>query len=354
VTDSILARVTSAISFSLDDPRERELRAVIQGVLLASRAEGTFRNYLLAWDKFEEWCADRLPKRCALPAAPDTVLTYLAEVFDGCRRTGKGYAVIKTASAAIYAVHDLAGVAQNPTKALFVKQFRKGVKRIMGVATLNRKEPFTLEMVLALAEIYAGPAAPATQVMLVGLIILAYAGGFRFCEATRVKVRDLVFHEGYMTVFVAFRKNDQYRDTDTVPIAMGGTAACPVNMLKRIIAMDQLAGDQFLFRDFDGFRAEARKYDVPRSGSQIKYNQAHYHCLKFLAKVLGITHAECKKLYGMHSARSGAASAAVSNGYEDRRDLLCCQMGWKDPRSAARYVKASVSVRLGVSRAVGL
>jgi hypothetical protein len=87
---------------------------------------------------------------------------------------------------------------------------------------------------------------------------------------------------------------------------------------------------------------------------QIGYAQAHYHCLKFLAKVLGITQAECKKLYGLHSARSGAATAAVGNGYEDRRDLLCCQMGWRDQRSAARYVKASVEVRLGVSRAVGL
>jgi integrase len=84
-------------------------------------------------------------------------------------------------------------------------------------------------------EVYAGPAAPPTQVMLVGLVILSYAGGFRFCETARVRVRDITFLEDYMTVFVAFRKNDQYRDTDTVPIAVGRTSACPVNMVKRIM-----------------------------------------------------------------------------------------------------------------------
>lgn len=362
LAESILSRGLASLRISEGDAVEVGLRQSMLALVVSSRKATTLRSYLGPIRKFEQWCASRAPARCSLPACPTTVALYLVSEHERCVANHLTYAVIKRASAAIFTMHELF-CYDPPTKHVLPKLVRAGSKRVLGQAVLNRKEPFTADMMVAVAELYAGPGSAAARVMLVALLVLCFAGGFRFSDVADVLVQDVSFHAAtasvpeHMRVYVRERKNDQYRESDTVPIIVGQSAACPVRLVQRVIQQGNLARGDFLFRGFTGARAEATAYKACKflePPERLAYDQARSHCLRLLAKVCGVPFAECSKVYGMHSGRSGAATAAVPHGFGGQRDLLCCQMGWRDPRSAARYVKEDVAARLRISASVGL
>lgn len=74
-----------------------------QPYVAAARAAGTTRVYANAWARWEDWC--RLMHAAPLPAAPEAVAAYLAELADG----GRSVATIKGALAAVLFFHRQAG-----------------------------------------------------------------------------------------------------------------------------------------------------------------------------------------------------------------------------------------------------
>ena len=58
------------------------------------------------------------------------------------------------------------------------------------------------------------------------------------------------------------------------------------------------------------------------------------------------------KDYGLHSLRSGGASAAAQNGVSDR--LISKQGRWASENARNGYIQDSKEMRLSVTRALGL
>lgn len=352
---SWLDPVLFRLEHSRGDPLEGALARRLRSLVVSSRQSSTLNQYKHVWLKFQRWCAARQPPRCPLPASHDTVALYMVFLFEHCVEKDHGYGGIKTASAAIFCVHDLAGLTDPPTKHPLCKLVRESCKRVLGMKVKNRKEPFTAQLMVDLVLTFAREQPTPARVTIITLLILCFAAGLRFDDAVKLQWRDVTFYPGYFTVFLKERKNDVYREGDIVPVADGTTVACPRTWMKalRHVSGGGADGDQFLFRGFDGNGAESRRYDVPMREEQLSYSQAHYHAIKHLSKVMGLSYDETAELYGLHSGRSGCATGAVKGGIVDR-DLLCIQVGWRDPRCANRYIQLSHEQRLTVSRALGL
>lgn len=316
------------------------------GMASASRALSSLQQYATPWRRFVAFCEER--EWTPLPAAPLHVALFLTLTAQGAR----SYAVVKTASAAIFAHHDLACAQNNPTKHPLCKAVRAGCKRTIGVAVHNRKEPLSLETVTAAVELLlTGDTPPPHKVMLAAFTATCFAGFLRYDDAARLLTRDVRFFPDHAVLFLEKRKNDQVRSGNLVYLARGTSAACPVALLDRHIKGAALAPAAPLFQGFDGQAARRGGY-ATLNGAPISYQQAHYQVLATVAKVLGVTHGAAQAAYGLHSLRSGGATAAAQSELLEER-LFQAHGGWRSREAMLPYLQESVSSKLSVSAALG-
>ena len=127
-------------------PAHAELLQATQGMMVGSRALSSLAQYQNPWLAFCKFCAEG--KYVALPAHPLVVAMFLTAV----AKSAASY-VVKTASAAIFTHHEMAGVEAPPTKHVMCKGVRAAAKRQLGLAVRNRKEPLTLEDAGAIAQL---------------------------------------------------------------------------------------------------------------------------------------------------------------------------------------------------------
>jgi integrase len=133
--------MTTPIPFQFDSNVNGALSMACQKAtpyIAAARAHGTRRVYESAWRRWEAWC--RLMHTDALPAAPEAIAAYLAELADA----GRSLATIKGALASILFFHRQAGHAlerRQPAIAAVMGGIARRVSRpIRHAAPLELKE----------------------------------------------------------------------------------------------------------------------------------------------------------------------------------------------------------------------
>lgn len=300
------------------------------------------KQYATPWATFAAWCHAFDYK--AIPALPHVVCMYLTSMV---QKAGS-YGPIKMASAAIYSAHRLAGIddSRNPTKHVLVKGVRSSAKRRFGTL-ITRKTPLDLTTCMNAALMLAIPDAPASHVMLATYMMVAFAGFLRYNDITQILVKDVKFCDTHAELFLSQRKNDQYRQGNVVLIAKGAvTACCPVALLQRLVSSYGLQPGAPLFQGFDGRRGGGNRF----TGQVITYSQLHNHVCTHWAKVLGISVQKCKELYGLHSLRSGGATAVKDNVCER---LFQAHGGWRDRRAMMVYLADDAATKLTVTTAMG-
>ena len=327
------------------DARDLALLRDTADMVRASRAASTWRTYDGPWVQFKAFCEER--GYASMPALPLTVAMFLTAV----AQQAASYAVVKTASAAIATHHEVAGCGQPPTKHALCKAVRQAAKRRLGIQVTHRKEPLAATVVVQLVQQIAAPEAPLLELMMALYASLCFAGFLRFDDAVQLRVRDITFGEGFAQLQLRKRKNDQFREGTTVSLAAGATAACPVTLLQRFIRESGWGPESFLFRAFDGHQARAGQ-PVQFREEAATYSQMHYHVLKRVAALLGISVEAAKQKYGLHSLRSGGTTAAHQAGVEPR--LLQAHGGWKSEAVMQVYIAERIDKKLAVSKAVGL
>src|SRR6185436_5594693 len=107
----------------------------VREFIRASKAESTLRGYQSDWRHFLEWCQTH--DICPLPAAPETVASYIAECA-GHLKTGS----IQRRLNAIAEAHKALGL-ESPTSAGMVRNTLKGIKRTLGTATVQKSAALT-------------------------------------------------------------------------------------------------------------------------------------------------------------------------------------------------------------------
>jgi integrase len=291
-----------------------EYQALLQETMqmvLGSRAASSLQQYQAPWERFVRFCKTVGQQYC--PPAPWVVAVFLHVA----AKSAASYAPVKAASAAISTHLELRGVEERPTKSPICKAVRAAAKRRLGAAVQRRKEPLTVEVLVPIVEVLAPTGAPLHNLMLATYVMVSYAGFLRFNDTVQLRVKHVRLFEDMAELFLLGRKNDQFREGTVVKLAAGQTVVCPVALLRRFLAEAGWAGESPLFRDYDGHAARAGRPAVFKEAAA-PHETMRGLVHRWLAKVLGLPEAEVKQSFGLHSLRSGGASAAAAGPVEER------------------------------------
>ena len=322
---------------NLEDPELRRLAAGLPAIVLRSRADGTTRKYLGAYQRWKRW-ADARQGVPGFPVQEIHLALYLTHLSES---TGSKAAVDEALHALAW-MHRVAGlppVGESP----LVQETAQGLRRLLAKPK-QRKEPITPEMLKLMVE-SVGLTPSLTEVRLLAVCLLAFAGFMRCDELVKLQCKDIVFSEEGMVVNVRSSKTDQFREGASLVIARSRAVTCPVDMMQRYCTMAEidLTSDAMLFRGIvsvkDGERLRAK--------GGLSYSRLRELLLAKIAQM-----GWDPKLYGMHSLRAGGATAAANAGVPDR--LFKRHGRWKSESAKDGYVKDSLESRLTVSKSLGV
>ena len=142
-----------------------------------------------------------------------------------------------------------------------------------------------------------------------------------------------------MTIYVAKRKNDQYREGHTSYHARFGKSTCPVSVTEKILKVLPQSSRSFpLVRRI----VKSTSFHASRGVSVSTLRQEFK---KFVEPLID----DIFK-YSMHSMRSGAESNTACRRIPG--DLLDMHAGWRCPSSKNIYIKHTVKDRFTVSKAL--
>ena len=176
--------------------------------------------------------------------------------------------------------------------------------------------------------------------------VIGFCGFFRIEELLRVQLKHLEIKRDHLRIFLDRSKTDQNREGENVYIARTGSQYCPVAFVEKFLRDAKL-----------DLRTNKESFLIPRIHKTKKGHIA--------SKTKGISDTRIREIfmeniktmdahtnYGLHSLRSGGASAAAQHGVSDR--LISKQGRWASESARNGYIKDNLETRLSVTRSLGL
>ena len=293
----------------------------------APKAANTLRAYRADWRHFAAWCERH--GRSALPAAPETVALYLAEL-GGQRKT----ATIGRRLTAIAQAHKAADHG-TPTTQATVKAVWAGIRRTHGTAQEGKAPALTEDvrrMVTALPDKLLGTRDRA-------LLLVGFAGAFRRSELVALDVADVAETGDGLVVTLRRSKTDQEGAGRRIGIPYGSNPlTCPVRALRAWLELTTIAAGP-LFRAVDRHG---------RLGPGRLSDKAVALVVKRAAAAAGLDPSR----YAGHSLRAGLATAAAAANVPER--VIALQTGHRSTKILRRYIRAGSLLRENAAASAGL
>lgn len=329
----------TAIDKSTDDEIVSSLKSKFPQYCLLSRADSTRKKYEYAFKAFCKW--SDLHKLPYLPATDISVSLYLIHVSEMSKSSSTINDIVYSVSWA----HRLAGLT-DPCKSDLVNLVREGSHRKVG-HLVTKKEPVTPEILSKIVHIYGNENCDLKNVRIATIFLLCYSGFLRFSELANLRSSDIVLFTSHVKLFLFKSKTDIYREGRDVVIARTGSVTCPVNMLERYLKLAdiQKTSREFIFRPL--YLCKSENTFKLRPTGQLTYTRAREIFISALQSI-GLDH----KKFGLHSLRSGGATAAAAAGVDNR--LFKKHGRWKTDTAKDGYVKESLADRLHVSNNIGI
>ncbi|MBB5499616.1 site-specific integrase [Paraburkholderia sp. MM5384-R2] len=289
----------------------------------AATRENTRRSYQSAIRHFEiEWGG-------FLPASADAIARYLAD-----HAQSLSVNTLRARLAALAQWHQTQGFP-DPTKTPHVRKVLKGIAALHP-ATEKRAKPLQLaqlERVVAWLDAQIGNATamsePRTRITHIrnrSLVLLGFWRGFRSDELGRLQIEHIAIEPGRgMTLFLPRTKGDRAQ-LGTTFRAPALSRLCPVAAYEAWVAASGLTEGP-VFRSIDRWGHVSE--DGLHAGSFVPL-------LRTLFRAAGVPAPDS---YSSHSLRRGFATWANSNDWDIK--MLMEYVGWKDVRSAMRYIDAA-------------
>ena len=303
--------------------------------MLSSSADSTSRKYLYAFSRWKEW-AEGKGEITVFPVKDVQFALYLQHLAE----TTGSRAAVESAVNAVSWVHKLAGLGTITTSP-FVRAVQEGLTRKLA-KPVRKKEPVTVEMLSAIAQASSDSL---TDLRLLAMAMLAFSAFLRCDELIKLRCCDITFNGESMSMRLPKNKTDQYRDGAVMLVARTGSSTCPVSIMEKYFSKAELTQDAptYVFRGIVHTKTGER---LQRSG-HLSYTRVRELVKQKLA---GIGYDVTK--IGMHSFRSGGATAAANAGVPDR--LFKRHGRWHSESAKDGYVKDSLEARLSVSRGLKL
>ena len=291
----------------------------------AAERENTLRSYESAVRHFEEdWHG-------LLPATSDQVARYLADY-----ASTLSVNTLRVRLAALSRWHSDQGFV-DPTKAPLVRQVLKGIRAMhpltekraksLGIEVLEEVDQW-LSMRIAEAQRADNAAALAQHTRDRSLLLLGFWRGFRSDELVNLSAENVKLAPGEGMVVRVFRSKTDRANLGREHPCPALTRLCPVAAYQ---AWVELAG----IKDGAVYRKVDRWGHVGEEGLHVN---SVIGLLRRLFSDAGVSHPEA---YSSHSLRRGFAGWARDSGW-DLRDLMA-YVGWRDVKSAMRYLDASTT-----------
>ena len=304
--------------------------------LVNSKSDNTSAKYFNYFRKWEHFITAQ--GGSALPASPIHVALYLTDLID----KQYSFSVVSSSLYSIKWAHSLKNCT-DPTNNAFVRNLLESAKRSQTKHS-TKKQPFTSESLISLCMKYAD----STDVLIVRdlcMIVLGFSAFLRYDEISNIHCNDVTIYDDYFSLYIHKSKTDQYRFGNEIVVSKGISAACPHAMLTRYLALTE----QSLMSHFYLFRPCFRSEGVSRLVSvdkPLSYTRARECLVSRLKEVAGDLN------LGLHSLRSGGATAAANAGVNDR--CLKRHGRWKSETSKDGYAADSLERRLEVTKMLGL
>ena len=295
----------------------------IDRYLEAATRENTRRSYQSAIRHFEvDWGG-------FLPASADAIARYLADHAESLSVN-----TLRSRLAALAQWHQTQGFP-DPTKTPHVRKVLKGIAALHP-ASEKRAKPLQLAQLERLTAWLDEQIADAmaignartciTHVRNKALVLLGFWRGFRSDELSRLRIEHITIAPGRgMTLFLPRTKGDRAQ-LGTTFRAPALSRLCPVAAYEAWIAASGLTEGP-VFRSID--RWGHISDEVLHAGSFVPL-------LRALFRTAGVPAPDS---YSSHSLRRGFATWANSNQWDLK--MLMEYVGWKDVRSAMRYIDAA-------------
>ena len=318
----------------MTDPRLQQLSQHLLKTVMSSKAPSTEKKYMYAFGRWKKW-AESMHSIQVFPVEAIHLALYLQQLGDS---TGSR-AAVEEAVYALAWIHRAAGLP-SPAEDPFVQTVLAGLRRVLALPTVKKK-PFTSEMLDDMVQA-CQPEPSLGDLRLMAACLLGFAAFLRYDEISKLRYEDLTFTDAFLQVKIRSSKTDQYHQGDTVLVARTGKPTCPVNMVEQYMARGELIGNSgLLFRPLtsDGKRL--------RPSGSLTYSRLRELLLRRL-QTLGYPADQ----FGIHSLRSGGATAAAGSGVPDR--LFNRHGRWKSDTAKDGYVEDSVQGRLEVTQKLGI
>lgn len=324
----------------VEDGRLRALVQDLPAVLLKSKAVSTARKYEKGFNTWRKW-ASQFKEIVIFPASSVHVSLFFLSLI----QESSSCSTIDEVHYGLKWVHDLAGLP-DPCNSSLVLPLIESAKRLLSVP-VKKKEPVTPEAIQLLVSKYGSSSASLSDLRVLTLCLLGYAGFFRFNELVQLRRCDFQFEDSFMRVFVHRSKTDVYRDGAWVVIAKTFKHTCPYLLVQRYFAAASFSADseEFIFRPVVFLRSTGT-YKL-RGSVPLSYTRAREIVLSAFDSI-GLP----KQDYGLHSLRAGGASAAANARVPDR--LFKRHGRWKSDKAKDGYIKDSVHSLLSVSLSLGI
>lgn len=292
-----------------------------------SKAKNTIRAYRADWEHFSDWC--QVHGQTALPASPDTVALYLADI----STTHKPGTLTRRISA-ISQAHQIAGM-ESPTGASKVRLVMAGIRRTKGTAQ-NAKTPVLVDdlrkMVDRLPDGMLGIRDRA-------LLLIGFAGGFRRSELVGLDRDAVEIPKDGIVVTIRHSKTDQEGQGRKIGIPYGSNpVTCPVRAFQAWLeASGILEGPVFR--------------PVTRHGrilAQRLSTNAVAEIVKRYAAAVGLDATK----FAAHSLRSGLVTSADMGGASEKS--IMNQTGHRSTVMVRKYIRDGSLFRSNAAAVVGL
>ena len=304
--------------------------------LIDSRSENTSKKYFSGFNRWKQFC--NVHKISSLPAQPVHIALYLTVLIDKQCSSN----VINSAIYSIKWAHMLHGFT-DPTDNAFVKNLQDTAKRLNSKPVV-KKDPVDSEVLIRLCNLHT----ESRDLLIVRdltMILLGFSGFLRFDEISNLKCKDISVFDDYLKIFLAHSKTDQYRRGNEILISKGHTVACPVNMYKRYLFLSKLDvnSDEYVLRPI--FRSSGIAKLIYKN-KKLSYTTARENIVKRLHTVAPNLN------FGLHSLRSGGATAAAISDVNER--CIKRHGRWKSDVSKDGYIDDTFEKRISVTQKLGL
>ena len=306
-----------------------------------SRAKTTVSKYAYGFKRFMNW-AQKYPEiDSILPASDLYVSLYLQYLL----QTVKHFSSVESAFYSIKWAHKLANLP-DPCDSDLVRSVVEAAKRNLN-KPVQKKEPIDAKSIKALFHKYTIPRT-LKDLRLLSICTVSYTGFLRYNELCSIKANHLSFKSNHLEIFIPSSKTDCYRKGNSLVIAKTFTQYCPVSILLQYVqeANIDLNSDMYIFRSMS-YVKKSNNFKLRRTNVKLSYTRAR-EIVKTALSSIGLN----RKLFGLHSFRSGGATAAASYGVSDR--LFKAHGRWKTENAKDGYVAEDLEKRLSVTKHLGL